>query len=63
MECFFLSSSGMDVKINNTEREGQELDYNIIGGVFDFYFMAGPTPKDVASRYAEIVGFPAMMPY
>ena len=53
----------MDVKINNTQADGQYLEYNTLGGVFDFYFMAGPTPVNVASQYANIVGLPAMMPY
>lgn len=60
---FLLSSSGMDIKINRTEQRGQYLEYNTIGGVLDFYFMAGPTPQEVSQQYAEIVGLPAMMPY
>lgn len=59
---FLLNSNGMDVKINNTG-DGQYLEYNILGGVLDFYFMAGPTPMEVAKQYAEVVGHSAMMPY
>lgn len=55
-----LNSNGMDVKINNDN--GQYLEYNTVGGVFDFYFMAGPLPFDVAREYSEITGKPAMMP-
>ncbi|KAH8921253.1 glycoside hydrolase family 31 protein [Atractiella rhizophila] len=55
---FLLSSNGMDVK-----RSQSLLEYNVIGGVFDFYFLAGPTPADVARQYAQIVGLPAEMPY
>ncbi|KAJ4356810.1 uncharacterized protein N0V89_004847 [Didymosphaeria variabile] len=58
---FLLSSNGMDIKIDNTD--GQFLEYNTLGGVLDFYFIAGPTPKDVAVQYSEIVGKPAMQPY
>lgn len=60
---FFLNSNGMDVLINSTEESGQYLEYNTLGGVLDFYFVAGPSPLDVARQYSEIVGTPAMQPY
>jgi alpha-glucosidase (family GH31 glycosyl hydrolase) len=60
---FLLNSNGMDIKINNTQQTGQYLEYNTIGGIIDLYFMAGPTPNDVAQQYSEVVAKPAMMPY
>ena len=51
----------MDVKIDNTD--GQFLEYNALGGILDFYFVAGPSPKEVAVQYSEIVGKPVMQPY
>ena len=60
---FFLNSNGIDVFINNTAESGQYLEYNTLGGVLDFYFVAGPSPIDVSKQYAEIAGLPAMMPY
>jgi alpha-glucosidase len=60
---FLLSSNGMDIKINRTSDGGQYLEYNTLGGVIDLYFLAGPTPKDVARQYAATVGLPAMHPY
>jgi alpha-glucosidase len=48
----------MDIKIDN-----EVLEYNIIGGILDFYFLAGPTPANVASQYAEVVGLPAIPAY
>ncbi|RDW82915.1 glycoside hydrolase family 31 protein [Coleophoma crateriformis] len=61
---FFLNSNGMDIKINNTGTSGsQYLEYNTLGGVLDFYFVAGPSPVEVSQQYAEVVGRPAMMPY
>ncbi|KAF2092442.1 alpha/beta-glucosidase agdC [Rhizodiscina lignyota] len=60
---FLLSSNGMDIKINKTSADGQYLEYNTIGGIFDLYFLAGPTPKDVAQQYAGTIGKPVMMPY
>jgi len=53
----------MDIKINNTNGEEQYLEYNVLGGVLDFYFMAGPSPVEVARQYAEVARLPAMMPY
>ncbi|OGM44114.1 putative lysosomal alpha-glucosidase [Aspergillus bombycis] len=58
---FLLNSNGMDIFINNTDT--QYLEYNIIGGVLDFYFIAGPSPRDVAVQYAEITQLPLMTPY
>ncbi|KAG6899905.1 hypothetical protein C0993_005484 [Termitomyces sp. T159_Od127] len=60
---FLLNSNGMDIKLTNTG--GAALEYNVIGGVLDFYFLAGSTtdPSEVARQYAEIVGTPAEVPY
>lgn len=60
---FFLNSNGMDVKINNTDGKSQYLEYNTLGGVLDFYFMAGPTPIELAKQYAEVAGLPTMQSY
>ncbi|KAL6708619.1 hypothetical protein ACN47E_002600 [Coniothyrium glycines] len=56
-----LNSNGMDIKINNDD--GQYLEYNVLGGVIDLYFLAGPSPFDVARQYSEITQKAAMMPY
>ncbi|GLB35686.1 putative glycosyl hydrolase 31 family protein [Lyophyllum shimeji] len=60
---FLLNSDGMDIKITNSG--GTSLEYNVIGGVLDFYFLAGSTtdPTAVARQYAEVVGTPAEVPY
>ena len=64
---FLLNSNGMDIKLigNNKDDGGHDakLEYNIIGGILDFYFFSGPTPTKVAQQYAEIVGLPAMHAY
>ncbi|KAI0179182.1 glycoside hydrolase family 31 protein [Hypoxylon sp. FL1284] len=60
---FLLNSNGMNININRTDSGEQFLEYNTIGGVLDFYFLAGPGPSDVSKQYAEVVGLPAMMPY
>jgi alpha-glucosidase len=56
----------MDIKIDETDNGTQTtLEYNVIGGVLDFYFLAGSEtdPTEVARQYAELVGMPAEMPY
>ncbi|TFY71663.1 hypothetical protein EVG20_g1354 [Dentipellis fragilis] len=64
---FLLSSNGMDIKIRNNETQDGEttLEYNVIGGVLDFYFLAGSPsdPNEVAKQYAQVVGTPAEVPY
>ncbi|KAK8063117.1 Glycoside hydrolase family 31 [Apiospora hydei] len=60
---FLLSSSGMDIKINHTSDGQQYLEYNVVGGIVDLYFLAGPTPTQVSQQYAQVAGLPAMMPY
>ncbi|KAK4032344.1 glycosyl hydrolases family 31-domain-containing protein [Parachaetomium inaequale] len=60
---FLLNANGMDILIDKTESGQQYLEYNTIGGVLDFYFLAGPQPASVAKQYAEVAGLPAMMPY
>ncbi|KAK1071370.1 hypothetical protein LTR33_010476 [Friedmanniomyces endolithicus] len=58
---FILNSDGQNIIIDDTN--GQYLEYNIIGGVLDFYFLAGPSPVQVAQQDSEVVGKSAMMPY
>ncbi len=60
---FLLNSNGMDIKLDRDKQSGQYLEYNTLGGVLDFYFVAGPSPVEVSRQYAEIAGLPAMMPY
>ena len=60
---FLLNSNGMDIKINNTGPGTQYLEYNTLGGIIDLYFLAGPTPIEVAQQYSETVGKADMMSY
>ena len=57
-----LNSNGMDIKISK-DGGGQYLEYNVLGGVVDLYFLAGPNPFDVSREYSEITQKAVMMPY
>lgn len=62
---FLLNSNGIDIKINDTESNATTLEYNVIGGIIDLYFLAGSEtdPTEVARQYAAVVGKPAEVPY
>lgn len=50
----------MDVKFPGG---GQNVEYNILGGVVDLFFLNGPTPADVARQGVQVWGVPAEVPY
>jgi alpha-glucosidase len=50
----------MDVKFPGG---GEEIEYNVLGGVVDLFFLNGPTPADVARQGTQIWGAPAEVPY
>lgn len=60
---FLLNSNGMDVFIDKTADGKQYLEYNSLGGIFDFYFFTGSNPKEASIEYSKIVGLPAMQSY
>ncbi len=57
---FLLNSHGMDIKFPNG---GRALEYNILGGVLDFSFFAGPSPQAVSQQYTEVIGRPVETPF
>lgn len=50
-------------KINMGVDSEHFLEYNTIGGVLDFYFISGSNPKEVSSHFADLIGYPTLMPY
>eukprot|EP01027_Heterolobosea_sp_BB2_P018479 GEZU01026024.1.p1 GENE.GEZU01026024.1~~GEZU01026024.1.p1 ORF type:complete len:326 (+),score=53.32 GEZU01026024.1:343-1320(+) len=55
---FLLNTNAMDITIGNSA-----IKYEVIGGVLDFYFFLGPSPKDVVAQYHQVIGTPHMPPY
>lgn len=56
-----VNSNGIQVYIDDTD--GQYLEYNTLGGVFDFYFVTGSSPIETSQEIAGVVGLPANIPY
>ncbi len=67
---FYLSSSGYGLLVNTparaefeigTERVSQ-MQFSVPGEELDYYFFAGPDPKDVLEKYTRLSGRPAIPP-
>uniref|UniRef100_UPI0024091362 alpha-xylosidase n=1 Tax=Gracilibacillus dipsosauri TaxID=178340 RepID=UPI0024091362 len=67
---FYLSSKGYGIFVNHPEEVNFELgsetvsrsQFSVEGEYLDYYFINGPTPKEVVSRYTELTGKPALPP-
>src|SRR5690625_768505 len=67
---FFLSNKGYGVFVNHPEEVSYELgsemvsrsQWSVEGEYLDYYFIHGPTPKQVIQRYTELTGRPALPP-
>ncbi|KAF7314145.1 Glycoside hydrolase family 31 protein [Mycena chlorophos] len=61
---FLLSANGADIMLLTPPSSNVSLiQYRMIGGTLDLYFLSGPTPLDVIEQYSEIVGTPTWQPY
>ncbi|MBT2440501.1 alpha-xylosidase [Streptomyces sp. ISL-36] len=67
---FYLSSRGYGVFVNHPGKVSFEVGSESVGQVqfsvedqtLEYYVVAGPTPKDVLSRYTALTGRPALPP-
>ncbi|MEH0406469.1 alpha-xylosidase [Streptomyces sp. B21-089] len=67
---FYLSSRGYGVFVNHPGKVSFEVGSESVGQVqfsvedqsIEYYVVAGPTPKDVLSRYTALTGRPALPP-
>ncbi|KDR73230.1 hypothetical protein GALMADRAFT_251812 [Galerina marginata CBS 339.88] len=60
---FLLSAAGGDILLLTPPSSNVSLiEYRMIGGVLDFYFLSGPTPNSVIEQYGALVGLPTWQP-
>ena len=67
---FFLTNRGWGVFVDQPERVSFEVGSEIVskvgfsveGETLEYYFIDGPTPKDVLDRYTRLTGRPALPP-
>ncbi|KAJ7240162.1 glycosyl hydrolases family 31-domain-containing protein [Mycena haematopus] len=61
---FLLNPTGADILLLTPPGSNVSLiEYRLLGGTLDFYFLAGPTPRTVIEQYSAIVGTPTWQPY
>ena len=58
---FLLNSNAMSVR-TEFNNQNKYLQYQVIGGVLDFYFFLGPSSQDVIQQYHSIIGKPYLPP-
>jgi alpha-D-xyloside xylohydrolase len=67
---FYLSSRGYGVLVNDPGHVSFEVgseavervQFSVPGEVLEYFVIAGPTPKDVLSRYTALTGRPPVVP-
>ncbi|KAF8587489.1 glycoside hydrolase family 31 protein [Ramaria rubella] len=60
---FLFSSEGQDILLQTPPASNVSLvEYRLIGGTLDFYFLSGPSPQEVLEQYSEIVGTQTWIP-
>lgn len=65
---FYLSNKGYGVFVNHTDKVEFEVGTEMVGKVefsvpgenLDFFFINGPTMKDVVTRYTDLTGKPSL---
>ncbi|WP_019181349.1 alpha-xylosidase [Microbacterium yannicii] len=67
---FYVSSRGYGVLVNDPGHVSYEIgseavervQFSVPGEVLEYFVIAGPTPKDVLSRYTALTGRPPVVP-
>ncbi|KAI0271249.1 glycosyl hydrolases family 31-domain-containing protein [Gloeopeniophorella convolvens] len=63
---FLNSAAGADIFLATPQiSNGSEtslVQYRVLGGTLDLYFLSGPDPVNVVEQYSEVVGTPAWVP-
>ncbi|MCR5503159.1 MAG: alpha-xylosidase [Lachnospiraceae bacterium] len=65
---FFLTNKGYGVFVNHPERVSFEVatemvtktQFSVKGGYLDYFFINGPTMKEVLTRYTDLTGKPSL---
>ncbi|TFY77203.1 hypothetical protein EWM64_g6809 [Hericium alpestre] len=60
---FLNSAAGADILLATPPSANTSLiQYRLIGGTLDLYFLSGPDPKSVIQQYGQVVGLPGWQP-
>lgn len=61
--AFVNSAAGSDVLLATPPSSNTSLiQYRMLGGTLDLYFLSGPDPNAVIEQYSAVVGKPAWQP-
>ena len=67
---FYMSNKGYGVLVNSTGKvefevateRCEQMQFSVPGEKLDYYFVSGPTPREVLERYTALTGRPALPP-
>ncbi|KAI0040571.1 glycoside hydrolase family 31 protein [Auriscalpium vulgare] len=60
---FLNNAAGSDILLATPPGSNTSIvQYRMLGGTLDLYFLSGPDPKAVVEQYGEVVGLPAWQP-
>ncbi|RDX50567.1 hypothetical protein OH76DRAFT_1512787 [Lentinus brumalis] len=61
---FLFSAAGSDILLLTPPSSNVSLiEYRLIGGTLDLYFLSGPNPQKVVEQYGALVGLQTWQPY
>ncbi|KAJ6553086.1 glycosyl hydrolases family 31-domain-containing protein [Mycena capillaripes] len=60
---FLFNANGADILLLTPPNANVSLvEYRLLGGTLDLYFLSGPTPLAVMEQYSEVIGTPTWQP-